>query len=104
MFRRKREGTEANLRVRNELSELAASPPGQEQRRRRWEVLFKLSKSEYSAFLSGLERVTGKKAVDTSQIHSGSEPSIPTENRRVPGCFLLVLTAQSRNRSGWCQI
>jgi len=31
------------------------------------EVLFKLNKSEYSAFLSGLERLTGKKAVDTNQ-------------------------------------
>jgi len=31
------------------------------------EVLFKLSKSEYAAFLSGLERMTGKKAVDTNQ-------------------------------------
>jgi hypothetical protein len=31
------------------------------------EVLFKLNKSEYTAFLSGLERLTGKKAVDTNQ-------------------------------------
>lgn len=31
------------------------------------EVLFKLNKTEYSAFLSGLERLTGKKAVDTHQ-------------------------------------
>jgi hypothetical protein len=31
------------------------------------EVLFKLNKSEYAAFLSGLERMTGKKAVDTRQ-------------------------------------
>jgi hypothetical protein len=31
------------------------------------EVLFKLNKSEYSAFLSGLERLTGKKAVDTNR-------------------------------------
>ncbi|MGA2039604.1 MAG: hypothetical protein ABSH42_10040 [Bryobacteraceae bacterium] len=31
------------------------------------EVLFKLNKSEYAAFLSSLERLTGKKAVDTNQ-------------------------------------
>ena len=31
------------------------------------EVLFKLNKSEYDTFLSGLERLTGKKAVDTNQ-------------------------------------
>ena len=31
------------------------------------EVLFRLSKSEYSGFLAGLERLTGKKAVDTNQ-------------------------------------
>jgi len=31
------------------------------------EVLFRLNKSEYNAFLSGLERLTGKKAVDTNQ-------------------------------------
>jgi len=31
------------------------------------EVLFKLNKSEYGAFLSGLERLTGRKAVDTNQ-------------------------------------
>jgi hypothetical protein len=31
------------------------------------EVLFKLSKSEYASFLAGLERLTGKKAVDTNQ-------------------------------------
>jgi hypothetical protein len=31
------------------------------------EVLFKLNKSEYARFLSGLERMTGKKAVDTRQ-------------------------------------
>ncbi|MGB7760446.1 MAG: hypothetical protein WBL61_11485 [Bryobacteraceae bacterium] len=31
------------------------------------EALFKLNKSEYTAFLSGLERLTGKKAVDTNQ-------------------------------------
>jgi len=31
------------------------------------EVLFKLNKSEYSSFLSGLERLTGKKAVDTNR-------------------------------------
>jgi len=34
----------------------------------RAEVLFKLNKSEYSSFLAGLERLTGKKAVDTNQI------------------------------------
>jgi len=33
----------------------------------RVEVLFKLNKSECGAFLSGLERMTGKKAVDTNQ-------------------------------------
>lgn len=32
------------------------------------EALFKLNKSEYSGFLAGLERLTGKKAVDTNQI------------------------------------
>jgi hypothetical protein len=31
------------------------------------EVLFRLNKSEYGAFLAGLERLTGKKAVDTNQ-------------------------------------
>jgi len=31
------------------------------------EVLFKLNKSEYRAFVSGLERITGKKAIDTNQ-------------------------------------
>jgi hypothetical protein len=31
------------------------------------EVLFKLNKSEYAAFLSGLERMTGKKAIDTNR-------------------------------------
>jgi len=31
------------------------------------EVLFKLNKTEYGAFLSGLERLTGKKAIDTNQ-------------------------------------
>ena len=34
----------------------------------RVEVLFKLNKSEYGGFLAGLERLTGKKAVDTNQI------------------------------------
>ncbi len=32
------------------------------------EVLFKLNKSEYRNFLSGLERLTGKKAVDTNRM------------------------------------
>jgi len=31
------------------------------------EVLFKLNKSEYGVFIAGLERLTGKKAVDTNQ-------------------------------------
>jgi len=31
------------------------------------EVLFRLNKGEYGAFLAGLERLTGKKAVDTNQ-------------------------------------
>lgn len=31
------------------------------------EVLFKLNKSEYAAFLSSLERLTGKKAIDTNR-------------------------------------
>jgi len=31
------------------------------------EVLLKLNKSEYAAFLSGLERMTGKRAIDTNQ-------------------------------------
>ena len=31
------------------------------------EVLFRLNKSEYTAFLAGLERLTGKKAIDTNQ-------------------------------------
>jgi len=31
------------------------------------EVLFRLNKGEYSSFLAGLERLTGKKAVDTNQ-------------------------------------
>ncbi len=30
-------------------------------------VLFKLNKAEYGAFLSGLERLTGKKAIDTNR-------------------------------------
>jgi len=32
------------------------------------EVLFKLNKGEYTSFLAGLERLTGKKAIDTNQI------------------------------------
>jgi hypothetical protein len=31
------------------------------------EVLFKLNRTEYSAFLAGLERMTGKKAIDTNR-------------------------------------
>jgi hypothetical protein len=31
------------------------------------EALFKLNRSEYAAFLSGLERMTGKQAIDTNQ-------------------------------------
>lgn len=33
-----------------------------------WEGIFKLSGSEYSKFLETLERLTGKKAVDTSRV------------------------------------
>jgi hypothetical protein len=32
------------------------------------EALFKLNKGEYTSFLAGLERLTGKKAVDTNQV------------------------------------
>ena len=43
------------------------SSDGTSARTPKVEVLFKLNKSEYNAFLSGLERLTGKKAVDTNQ-------------------------------------
>jgi len=34
------------------------------------EVLFRLNRSEYNSFLAGLERLTGKKAVDTNQMRT----------------------------------
>jgi len=37
----------------------------------RTEVLFRVDKGEYREFLASLERMTGKKAVDTSQVADG---------------------------------
>lgn len=44
------------------------SNPREGQPAMKWEGVFKLSGSEYSTFLATLERLTGKKALDTGRV------------------------------------